>query len=39
MRRDGVDHDSRGMKRNRTLVISALLASLGPLVGNGLWRR
>jgi len=25
------------MKRNRTLVISALLASLGPLVGNGLW--
>lgn len=37
MRRDGVDHDSRGMKRNRTLVISALLAGLGPLVGNGLW--
>ena len=25
------------MNRNRTLVISALLASLGPLVGNGLW--
>ena len=25
------------MKRNRTLVISALLASLGPLVGNGLY--
>lgn len=25
------------MKRNRTLIISALLASLGPLVGNGLW--
>ena len=37
MRRDGDDPDSRGMKRNRTLVISALLASLGPLVGNGLW--
>lgn len=25
------------MKRNRTLVISALLAALGPLVGNGLY--
>lgn len=25
------------MKRNRTLVISALLAGLGPLVGNGLY--
>jgi hypothetical protein len=25
------------MTRNRILVISALLASLGPLVGNGLW--
>lgn len=25
------------MKRNRTLIISALLASLGPLVGNGLY--
>lgn len=25
------------MNRNRTLVISALLASLGPLVGNALW--
>ena len=37
MRRDAVDRDGRGMKRNRTLVISALLASLGPLVGNGLW--
>lgn len=37
MRRDTVDHDGRDMKRNRTLVISALLASLGPLVGNGLW--
>lgn len=37
MRRDRVDHDSRTMKRNRILVISALLASLGPLVGNGLW--
>jgi hypothetical protein len=37
MRRDGLDPDSRGMNRNRTLVISALLASLGPLVGNGLW--
>lgn len=37
MRRDGVDHESRCMNRNRTLVISALLASLGPLVGNGLW--
>lgn len=37
MRRDGVEHDSQAMTRNRTLVISALLASLGPLVGNGLW--
>lgn len=37
MRWDGADPDSRGMNRNRTLVISALLASLGPLVGNGLW--
>lgn len=25
------------MKRNRTLIISSLLASLGPLVGNGLY--
>lgn len=25
------------MKRNRTLIVSALLASLGPLVGNGLY--
>jgi hypothetical protein len=25
------------MKRNRTLIISALLASLGPLVGNGVY--
>jgi hypothetical protein len=25
------------MKRNRTLIVSALLASLGPLVGNGIW--
>lgn len=25
------------MKRNRTLILSALLASLGPLVGNGLY--
>jgi hypothetical protein len=37
MRRDGLDPDSRGMTRNRTLVLSALAASLGPLVGNGLW--
>lgn len=37
MRRDAANLDSRGMTRNRTLVISALLASLGPLVGNGLW--
>ena len=37
MRRDALDNDSRDMNRNRTLVISALLASLGPLVGNGLW--
>lgn len=37
MRRDGAGHDSQVMNRNRTLVISALLASLGPLVGNGLW--
>lgn len=37
MCRDRLSHDSRGMKRNRILVISALLASLGPLVGNGLW--
>lgn len=37
MRRDGPDPDSRGMTRNRTLIVSALAASLGPLVGNGLW--
>ena len=37
MRRVGVDCDSQGMKRNRTLIISALIASLGPLVGNGLY--
>lgn len=37
MRRDGFDPESRDMTRNRVLVISALLASLGPLVGNGLW--
>lgn len=37
MRRDAVGNESRCMKRNRTLIISALLASLGPLVGNGLY--
>lgn len=37
MHRDAPDPDSRGMTRNRTLAISALLAGLGPLVGNGLW--
>jgi hypothetical protein len=37
MRRDAVDHESRCMNRNRTLIVSALLASLGPLVGNGLY--
>ncbi len=37
MRRDAVGTDSRGMKRNSILIVSALLASLGPLVGNGLW--
>lgn len=37
MRRDGLTHDSQGVNRNRVLVTSSLLASLGPLVGNGLW--
>ena len=37
MRRDALGHESRGMKRIRTLIVSALLASLGPLVGNGLY--
>lgn len=37
MRRDALGHESRGMNRNRILVISAHLASLGPLVGNGIW--
>jgi len=39
MRSDGRRSDARGMDtpRNRTLVISALAAALGPLVGNGLY--
>ena len=37
MRRERRARDSRGMTRRRVLVTSALLASLGPLVGNGLW--
>ena len=39
MRRDGLRLDPRHMDttRNRTLVISALAAALGPLVGNGLY--
>lgn len=39
MRRDAPRLDARSMEiaRNRTLVISALAAALGPLVGNGLY--
>lgn len=39
MRRDGAVRNRGGMKqiRNHTLVISGLLASLGPLIGNGLY--
>lgn len=37
MRRDADDVESLPMNRHRTLIVSALLASLGPLVGNGLY--
>ena len=39
MRRDSPAHDCGGMNspRNHTLVISGLVAALGPLVGNGLY--
>ena len=37
MRRDGRADDRGVMNRNHTLVISALLAGIGPLLGNGLY--
>jgi hypothetical protein len=37
MRRDALARERGHMNRNPLLIISALLASLGPLVGNGLY--
>lgn len=37
MRRDAATDEGRGMTRSPILIVSALLASLGPLVGNGLY--
>lgn len=37
MRRDAAAAHDRRMRRNPVLIVSALLAALGPLVGNGLY--
>lgn len=37
MRRDARFRHPRGMRRDPILITSALLSSLGPLVGNGIW--